>query len=331
MNRHFSGVTLARYRAGDLPARRSSRIARHVAGCDRCSGLDADLDRVTALLAATSVPPMPDRLAGRIQAAISAESAARAGQAAPAGPAEPASVTRPDGEDHRVRPVRHDRHAPADRRARAGRQGWLSWLGSPVAVRALAAAAAAVVLAGGGYLVSQNVGSGGTAIPSSAAAPSVGRAAAGPELHYGPGSHQVAFRPITTDADLAKGSLEGQVRAGLAAERSSGQSAQAGPSAATLGPSGSAGAHRSTATTPAPVSGSLGRVPVDLLEGCVGRLAGTGNVLLVDVARYKGSPATLIVVQVAVAKPLEVWVVGPACSASASDVLRYTTLPAGSV
>jgi hypothetical protein len=336
VNRHLGAEVLARYRAGDLSARRSSRIARHVAGCDRCSALGADLDRVTALLAATPVPPMPDHLAGRVQAAISAESAARTGQAAAAGRATAgsASASQPAGEGRPARPVPHIRPAPAARKARTGRPGRLSWLASPAAARALAAAGAAAVLAGGGYLISQNVGPAGTSSApgsASAAAPAVPSAITGPELHYGPGSHQMAFRPITTDANLSSGNLAAQVRAGLAAEHRSGLPSSAGPAAATIGPSGSAGVHHPASRTPERASGSLGKVPLSLLEGCVGRLAGTREVLLVDVARYKGAPATLIVVRIAVTRPVEVWVVGPDCSASASDVLRHATLPAGSV
>ena len=51
--------------------------------------------------------------------------------------------------------------------------------------------------------------------------------------------------------------------------------------------------------------------------------------LLVDVARYQGAPATIIVTEAA-GGPEQIWVVGTGCSASRSDVLHHARLtPAG--
>jgi hypothetical protein len=74
----------------------------------------------------------------------------------------------------------------------------------------------------------------------------------------------------------------------------------------------------------APGGATFGGAPVSRLSGCVGRVAGGAAVLLVDVAAYRGQPATIIVTA---GSPEQVWVVGPGCSASASDVLAHQSLP----
>ena len=48
--------------------------------------------------------------------------------------------------------------------------------------------------------------------------------------------------------------------------------------------------------------------------------------LLVDVARYRGAPATVIVTRPAAGGPEQIWVVGDGCSASRSDLLHHATL-----
>jgi hypothetical protein len=48
---------------------------------------------------------------------------------------------------------------------------------------------------------------------------------------------------------------------------------------------------------------------------------------LVDMARYRGQSATIIVRGPAAGKPGQVWVTGPACSAQHHDILAHTSLP----
>jgi hypothetical protein len=74
---------------------------------------------------------------------------------------------------------------------------------------------------------------------------------------------------------------------------------------------------------------TFGNFSVANLDGCVNRIAAGNLVVLVDVARYQGSPAAVIVIEAA-ARPLEVWVVGTGCSASRSDTLTHTQLASGS-
>ena len=74
------------------------------------------------------------------------------------------------------------------------------------------------------------------------------------------------------------------------------------------------------------------------LTQCVNKVAGqaavrAGAVKLVDQARYRGHPATIIVVQAppvrgTPAHPGTVYVAGPRCSATDADILAHAPLPA---
>ena len=69
------------------------------------------------------------------------------------------------------------------------------------------------------------------------------------------------------------------------------------------------------------------------LVQCVERVAGASAVQarkvdMVDEARYRGHPATIIVVQATSGRPAMVYVAGPRCSASDRDVLAQARLPA---
>jgi len=65
-----------------------------------------------------------------------------------------------------------------------------------------------------------------------------------------------------------------------------------------------------------------------VLASCLKRVAGNQRPLLVDTARYNGSPATIIVLPAASAKTLQVVVVGPRCSATQTDLITSTVIPA---
>ncbi|MGH3192159.1 MAG: hypothetical protein ACRDPY_08400 [Streptosporangiaceae bacterium] len=145
---HLDPEVLAEFRAGLITGRRGAALAAHLAGCDRCTALDADLVEVSALLAAVPPTTLPADLAGRLDIVLAAEVAERSNHS------ERAVVSRP-------RPRR--------------RNGWLAgWIGAGnrrfrlVAIRVLAPAA--VVLAGLGYGLSQIGGSPAT-IAASAPAP----------------------------------------------------------------------------------------------------------------------------------------------------------------
>ncbi len=142
---HLETDVLAEFRAGLITGRRGTKIAAHLADCDRCTALDDQLAGVSALLASVPAPPMPDGVAQRLDTVLAAE------------------VTRKNypergGLDRPGESGAHDRPA----RTRGFRLA--SW-------RVLVPVAAAAVLAAGGFGLSRI---GGAA--SQSAASSAGRA-----------------------------------------------------------------------------------------------------------------------------------------------------------
>ncbi len=64
-----------------------------------------------------------------------------------------------------------------------------------------------------------------------------------------------------------------------------------------------------------------------MLTSCVDKLAAGETVLLVELAKFDGKPATIIVV--AASKPAgsaDVWAVSPSCSAGNTHVLDHTVV-----
>jgi hypothetical protein len=305
MRPHVGAKTLARYRQGDLSQRRSSRIGAHLARCARCRARSEDLAGVTALLASVHPPPMPEHLTARIQAALATEAATRvtpsaekapAGEKAAAaasagtagtGPAANGRRPRPEVPGHRRR-TRPDRPFPA------------------IALRALTAAAVVVLLGGGIYGLTRL----GASSTSSSAGSAAGPAVPAPASQSAPRG----ITAIRSGTDYTPGNLGSQVAAQLARH---------GRSGAVAGPDATSPAHR-------PAEASGGRAAAGLsaaaLAGCVHRIAAGERVLLVDVARYQGAPATVIVTQPAAGGPERIWVVGTGCSASRSDLLHHAML-----
>jgi hypothetical protein len=304
MRPHVNAETMARYRQGDLNQRRTSHISTHLAGCDRCSALNEDLGGVTTLLASVSPPPMPDDLTARITGAIAAESARRA--------AEPQTA-----------------QAPAAAHRRAPRRPRLPHV-SPRLAGGLAAAAALVVVVGGLYEITGSSGSSSSSTSSSApsaahsgpapeAEPMVPAPSPGPALRYRHGEREGSITAISTGTDFTAAGLGSQVAAEV---RNYGAGfTKTGPNAGTPGGSGTA----SPAAVPGEQAGTFADVPVASLRGCVNRIAAGSLVLLVDVARYRGAPATVIVTEAGETGSMQIWVVGAGCSASGSDVLRHAT------
>jgi hypothetical protein len=332
VTRHVDAETLARYRQEDLSRRRGSRIRAHLAGCGRCRALDEDLAGVTTLLADVQPPPIPEHLAARIQTALAAEAArrvvlpAQAASTAPgaaAGGEAPQAGTEPTGTgvpDRRTsRQGRHGRDQT--------RQRWRGFT-SPVALRTMAAAAAVVVLAGGGYELFQHQAGSPSSTASSPstgsqaplARPAPGKAGSsglaagnGPALSYRHDGQQASVTPVTSPTDFTPANLSSQVSRDLA---------RYGTAVTAPGP-----LHKAS---PAEQAATVGGIPVETLQGCVNRIAHGRKVLLVDVARYQGRPATVIVTSAAAGGPEQVWVVGTGCSSTNSDLLTHATLaPAG--
>ena len=329
MRPHVGARTLARYRQGDLPSRRNSRIGAHLAGCARCRALNDDLAGVTTLLASAHPPPIPEHLTARIQAALATEAATQAAEKARPGDKAAAAAPAPAGTGPAGTGPAANGRRPRPAVPGRGRSPRLPRLGSTVALRALAAAAAVVVLAGGVYgLTRLGASSTSSSSAGSAAAPEVpgaggtagqparAPAAAGPALPYRHAGGADTITAVGTGTDYTPGNLSGQVAAQLA--RHGRNAALAGPDVTSPGPVQGPAAAGGSAT--------FQGVPVPVLAGCVNRIAVCERVLLVDVARYQGAPATVIVTQPAAGGPEQIWVVGTGCSASRSDLLHHATL-----
>ena len=80
-----------------------------------------------------------------------------------------------------------------------------------------------------------------------------------------------------------------------------------------------------------------GRVPSELrpltdparLRGCIAQATGQPDrrPVVVDLARYEGQPAAVVVFSGPGRDRLDVWVLGDSCSAGSADVLRHTQVP----
>jgi hypothetical protein len=325
LTRHVSAETMAGFRQGGLSPRKNSRISAHLAGCDRCRTLDEDLAGVRTLLAGAQPPPIPEHLAARIQTALATEAASR--------------VVRPAGSENGIGTA-----APRPGQPTRGPGWWprlpgMPRLGSRVALGSLAAAAAVLVVIGGMEMFgSRGTGSGprSTAV-GAPAAPAHGPAgqsagsemgvpgpggqpASGPVLQYQHSGHQDSITPVTTDTDFTPGRLRTQVAAAVAryGAKTTGTAPHTSPLSGVISP----------AAAEKKPPARFGNIPMSLLQGCVNRMDAGELVLLVDVARYRGTPATVIVTEVTVIGPEQIWVVGTGCSRSRTDVLAHATMAA---
>jgi hypothetical protein len=322
MKPHVRAQTLARFRQGDLSPRRSSRIGAHLARCARCQALSEDLAGVTRLLASVHPPPIPEHLEARIHTALTTEAARRVKL-----PEETAATT-PQAEPAGTGPIANGGH-PRHERPGHGRPPRAPRPRSAIALRTLAAAAVVVLVAGGIYEIAHTSSSSSSSPSASspAAAPAVpgaagpeagsARSATGPALTYRHAGGEASITPVMTGTDFAPGDLSVQVTGQLG--RHGRGTTVAGPNATT--PSVTEG----PAATGRPAA-TFGPMTVADLAGCVNRIAAGDLVLLVDVARYQGGPATVIVTEPSAGGPEQIWVVGPGCSASRSDVLKHAAL-----
>jgi hypothetical protein len=299
---HVDPETLAAFREDLLPPRRARRVTAHLAVCTRCAGLDAQLAGLPALLAQAPAPPMPDALTTRIEAALAAEAAARPAQA-------PAGVPGAQAAAGASAP------APGPRDGGAARRGGRRAAGpgrSRLALRIAVAAAAVVLIAGGGYGVSRLVSGGVTGSPSTAPpahlpaeAPAQNGPAAspqeeGPDHRSAAGGSSARYPVVTSGTDYRASDLKAQVRATLMRF----PAAVAAPSAGTA----------SGASVFGPAS------------SCMAGVAEGQRPRLVDVARYEGKPATVVVVPYG-ARTLRALVFGGHCPAAAAGPLASTVVP----
>jgi hypothetical protein len=312
VTRHASIENLAKLADGDLRPRKAARISKHVSGCALCTEHTRQLQAVPGLLASAQFPPMPEYLSARIEVAISAEASVRLA-------AEPASESR-----RRDLPVRN---APA----RRGRQ--LPGISSRTGLRLAAAAGAAVIVAGGGYELATHATSGpGSAAGSSGSvagpeeAPLGAAPRVGPAVAYRHGGHTRSVSTVETYTNFQPGSFRSQTVAALAS-----MPKVTGPAKVNGGLSVSHGTATSASPNATPAAG--GALPafavpnLPQLSGCVSLIAGGRTVLFVDLAKYRGKFATVIVVGQDSAGPAEAFAVGPACSSTVRDILIHQDLP----
>lgn len=298
--------TLAAFREELLPRRKAARVARHLARCTQCTGLDAQLADLPALLADVPAPPMPDALATRIAAALAEEAAARSA-GVPAGAA--AAQAAADGDAAAAQPGEAADGALGRRRGRPARGP--SPGRSRLALRIATAAAAVVVIVGGGFGVSRLVSgsSSPTASGASGAAPAShtqpkavmgpsegGTGISGTKEHSA--SRPNGYHVVASGTRYRSGLLGSQVKTVLS---------------------------RSSAAPLPAADGTSSTLRMAGLTSCVTNVAGTQRPQLVDLASYNGRPAIVIVLP-AGANTLRVLVVGPRCSATVTDLLASTTL-----
>jgi len=305
---HANAERLAAFREGLLSRRKAARVSAHLAACSRCAGLDAQLTEVSALLTRSTAPPMPDALTARIEAAIAAEAAARAA-AADGIVAAPATGTGARARDGAT--------WSSGQRAGRGARPPAGPRRSILALRVAAVTAAVVVVAGGGYgvakLLSGSPGSGtassGAAAPNISAkgapqmsagglrAPATGSGASGGAVGTAP-----TARVVSSGTNYQPGRLTSQVSAVLTRNGASAAEG-AGPSPGNL------------RTSPRP-------------PACIPQVTGGKRPLLVDLAKYQGRLATVIVVPAGRSGTLRVLVIAGGCTATKSHILATTTLPA---
>ena len=301
MKRHAAHVdadVLAELSAGLTSGKRATRIHAHLAGCQQCARLSADLTEVRSVLASVSSPAMPEHVTRRLTTVLDQEAAERSARTATAGPsAAPAD----DGVPARVLSFRDPR--------KSQRHG----LTSPVAARALTAAAAVCLVAGGGYAAVELTSTGSSPSPSghsaAGARPQASASNGSGALpfigHPLPGSNNgadvLSFRVIDSGTDYRTATLSRQISTELS---------------------------QGVANGPNRSSGALSlHAPSSQQYGCVIDVTGDTEPALVDSASYNGHPATIIALAHVGNQVSQAWVVGPACSADNIDVLAHVTLP----
>ena len=311
MRGHVDTESLALCAEGLLGRRRSERIRAHVASCPECAATQARLTEVPALLAQVPPPPVPPRIAARLDAALGAETARRAAHDAGAAPDGAAPAQRP------ATMLTPRAATPRARSPRAGRPRGPR-LRLPVSARVLATAGVLVVAGGVGYAVAQSS-------PSSTSSSSAGSEAAPSRPSANPATRSPANANGIAPAPAQAG---GTVRFAVRRSGMTYSKHRFAQQAAALLTAPSAGLIR-----PGQAIGGLSPHPAhSALAECVEQVAGATavqehKVKLVDQAHYGGHPATIIVVAPTSARPAMVYVAGPGCSASGRDILAQAPLP----
>jgi hypothetical protein len=261
------------------------------------------------LLATVSAPPMPDGLVQRLQATLAEESARRASAA------ETTAATA-------------GRKAAGRKAARWNWRPRVPDFSAPLLVRSLAATGVLALIVAGG-LVLANLGTPApTRVSAPEAAPSSGPAAEPrPQtnapigvnsnelgtpgtlpVHYRYQGAAVTTNVVVSNLSYTKSDLAAGVRASI--------------SSPVTVPVSVPGKHSSPGSTSAHRAGISARQ----LAGCLAKVAAGHRILLAEVVRYLGLPATIVVLK-PIGHIFNVIVVGAACSATETDALTRLSLP----
>jgi hypothetical protein len=221
---------------------------------------------------------------------------------------------------------------PERRRSRSRRFRMPNW-SSPLLLRGLAAAGAVVIIAGAGLLFAHGQsGQNG----SSSGRGGAGHAASGPlahngsvrasgtgagysgvnspvNLHYRLRGRIADARALLSGHDYNMRNMAPLIHKEVASTTEVGKGATPG------------------ASQPAtPARATFGGVRILTLTACLTRLAAGRAILIADVARYLGQPATIVVLRPSAnAHELNVVVVRLTCSAASPEIIAQVTIPAG--
>jgi hypothetical protein len=329
---HADAATLAAYREELLSARKAAQVSAHLAACSRCAALEAQLAEVTTLLNRATAPPMPDALTARIQAALAAEAAARTPAAAPGPervPVMSGAAVNGDGEAGGGTQGSDGRRAgEAAGRREGGRGGGRgrghdrSWL----ALRVAAVTAAVAVVAGGGYGVSQLLSGGSSAVNGAASGTSP---AAGPNIKVKgplPGMSAGGSNQAPNSSSGGRGGLSTLMPAVMTSGTDY-QQATLGAQASTVLKRLVNSAHSSSHPVPlAPARSRASLFPH--LQPCLIHIGNGQRPQLLDLAKYRGHPALIVVLPSPNGAQSRVLVLAPGCTATNAHILARTTLPA---
>jgi hypothetical protein len=321
MRRHAAPDELARLGADDLQSRKALKVSRHLARCPKCTELNNQLSAVPALLSSVHFPEMPASLVIRIDNVLATEAARRVA-------AEPATEA-----GRRELPIRgaRDRTRPRLSRRRTVRAGW--WLPVP-ATRVLATAATVIVVGFCGYLVASHIGvsrSASSASQAAASGPLSSQLSRGSSVTYRQDHSSRTIQSVTANTNFQPATLAGQALAALS------QAKMEAPRPGSMESSGKIYSSMAPPTSTSHGANALGGQATasagsaaSQLAGCVDRVIKPGQVvLLVELAKFEGKPATIVVTapasvsQASPPKGADIWALGDACSATTSDVLDH--------
>lgn len=272
-----------------------ARVEAHLADCAECRSLRARLKLVTEVLQRQPAPPIPENVAARVMAALAAE------------PMPTNDASAPDVSDSATVGVRDLDPARSGR----GRRRWLR--------QGLAAAAAVAAIVG--------IGTVGVAVFRSS---EVGTSATYESAPGGPAAAPVPPQPasaphlLTSGRTYTQGNLKATVSQLLArtpafSDKSASDRTASPPSERALGtPEGDS------------QDQALSRLrDQTVMAGCLATLT-AGRVsapLVVDLATYEGRPAAIVIVPSPTPGRVDVFVVGPNCSSTTSDLIIATSVP----